>query len=225
MRVLIVEDEPKLASFLAKGFKENGLIPETCHRGDVAVERILTASYDAVVLDVMLPGLDGLSVVRRLRSGGNSTPVLILSARGVVDERVEGIEAGADDYLSKPFVLRELVARVKALGRRGGESKAQVLKLNDLVFDLTTRDVRRAGKRIDLSAREMLMLEVLLRNASRICGRMLLLEKVWEYHFDPGSNLVDVYIMRLRNKIDLGHEVKLLHTVRGSGYIMKEDVP
>jgi DNA-binding response OmpR family regulator len=225
MRVLIVEDEKKMASFLSKGLREAGLFPETCSRGEEAIERILTAGFDAVILDIMLPGVDGLSVVKTLRRSGNSTPVLMLSARGQVDERVEGIEAGADDYLAKPFAVKEVVARVKALCRRGGESWVQMLKLGDLTYDLLRREVRRAGRRIELSAREMLLLEVLLRNAGRICGRMLLLERVWEYNFDPGSNLVDVYMLRLRKKIDFGHEVKLIHTVRGSGYVMREGPP
>jgi DNA-binding response OmpR family regulator len=225
MRVLIVEDEKKLAAFLSKGLREAGMLPETCHRGDQALDRILTTGFDAVILDIMLPGLDGLSVVRRLRRAGNATPVLMLSARGELDERVEGIEAGADDYLPKPFAVKEVVARIRALGRRRGEPAAQLLKLADLSYDLTRREVRRAGKRIELSGRELLLLDVLMRNAGRICGRMLLLETVWEYQFDPGSNLVDVYVMRLRNKIDSGHDVKLIHTVRGSGYVMREGAP
>jgi DNA-binding response OmpR family regulator len=222
MRVLVVEDERKMASFLEKGLKEHGLLPEVCHEGDVALERILESGFDAVVLDIMLPGLDGLSVVRRMRQRGNATPVLMLSARGQVDERVEGLEAGADDYMTKPFAIKEVAARVKALHRRGGESRAQVLKIADLELDLVKHEVKRAGVALELSARELRMVEVLLRNARRVCGRIYLLEQVWEYNFDPGSNLVDVYMMRLRQKIDHGHDMKLLHTVRGAGYTLTD---
>ncbi len=222
MRVLIVEDERKMASFLEKGLKEHGLLPEVCYEGDVALERILESGFDAVILDVMLPGLDGLSIVRRMRQQSNTTPVLMLSARGQVDERVEGLEAGADDYMAKPFAIKEVAARVKALHRRGSESRAQVLKVADLALDLVKHEVKRAGKTIDLSARELRMVEVLLRNARRVCGRIYLLEQVWDYNFDPGSNLVDVYMMRLRQKIDQGHELKPLHTVRGTGYMLSD---
>ncbi|MCW0219637.1 MAG: response regulator transcription factor [Prosthecobacter sp.] len=222
MRVLVVEDEKKMASFILKGLKEVGFLPEVCHRGDEALVRILSSAFDAVVLDIMLPGLDGLAIVRRMRSQGCTTPVLMLSARGDVDERVEGIEAGADDYLAKPFAVKEVIARVRALVRRASETTSHTLRLADLSFDLSRREVSRAGKRLELSAREMLLLEVLMKNAGRVCGRMLLLEKVWDYNFDPGSNLVDVYIMRLRSKIDSSSAVKLLHTVRGSGYTLRE---
>lgn len=222
MRVLVVEDEKKMASFILKGLKEVGFLPEVCHRGDEALVRILSSAFDAVVLDIMLPGLDGLAIVRRMRSQGCTTPVLMLSARGDVDERVEGIEAGADDYLAKPFAVKEVIARVRALVRRASETTSHTLRLADLSFDLSRREVIRAGKRLELSAREMLLLEVLMKNAGRVCGRMLLLEKVWDYNFDPGSNLVDVYIMRLRSKIDSSSAIKLLHTVRGSGYTLRE---
>ena len=225
MKILVAEDEKKIAAFLERGFREQGFLVELCRRGDEALERVSEGAFDAVVLDIMLPGLDGLAVVRRLRAQRNSTPVLILSARGQLDERIEGLEAGADDYLPKPFAIKEVVARVRALARRAPEARAQVLKMADLVLDVAQHEVRRGGARIELAAREYKMLEVLLRNAGRICGRALLLEHVWDFNFDPGSNLVDVYIKRLREKIDAGREVKLLHTVRGSGYVMKEDRP
>ena len=178
--------------------------------------------FDAIVLDIMLPGRDGLSVLRQLRERQNATPVLLLSARGEVNERVEGLNAGADDYLPKPFVLAELVARVRALARRGGETKSAVLRVADLTLDTVTREARRGGAKIELTAREYRLLEFLMRSAGRICGRMAILEKVWDYDFDPGTNLVDVYIRRLREKIDADFEPKLLHTVRGVGYVMKE---
>ncbi|QIE99979.1 response regulator transcription factor [Roseimicrobium sp. ORNL1] len=222
MKVLVVEDESKMAAFLERGFREQHFEVELCDRGDSALQRIQASAFDAVVLDIMLPGLDGITVVRRLREQGNATPVLILSARGHVDERVEGLEAGADDYLAKPFAIKEVVARARALSRRMPETRAQVLKLADLTLDLVQHEARRNGVRLDLSTREFKMLEVLLRNAGRICGRTLLLEQVWDFNFDPGTNLVDVYVKRLRRKLDDGHEVKLVHTVRGSGYVLKE---
>ena len=225
MKVLVVEDEKKMAAFLERGLKEHDFSVSVCRRGDEALTAILETALDAVILDVMLPGLDGLSLVRRLRQRGNATPVLMLSARGEVDERVEGLEAGADDYLAKPFAIKEVIARVRALGRRQPEARATVLKAGDLTMDVTQHEVRRGGDRIDLAAREYKMLEVLLRNAGRVCGRALLLEQVWDFNFDPGSNLVDVYVRRLREKIDAGRETRLLHTVRGSGYVLKEDKP
>lgn len=225
MKVLVVEDEKKMAAFLERGLKEHDFTVSVCRRGDEALATILETALDAVILDVMLPGLDGLSLVRRLRQRGNATPVLMLSARGEVDERVEGLEAGADDYLAKPFAIKEVVARLRALGRRQPEARATVLRTGDLTLDVARHEVRRGGDRIDLAAREYKMLEVLLRNAGRVCGRTLLLEQVWDFNFDPGSNLVEVYVRRLREKIDAGRDTRLIHTVRGSGYVLKEDRP
>ncbi len=170
----------------------------------------------------MLPGRDGLSVLSQLRRSKNTTPVLLLSARGEVNERVEGLNAGADDYLPKPFELAELIARVRALVRRGVENKSTVLRVGDLTLDTLSRCARRGEVDITLTIREYRLLEFLMRSAGRLCGRMMILEKVWDYDFDPGTNLVDVYIRRLRGKIDAEFEAKLLHTVRGSGYMMKE---
>jgi DNA-binding response OmpR family regulator len=170
----------------------------------------------------MLPGRDGLSVLRQLRERKNVTPVLLLSARGEVNERVEGLNAGADDYLPKPFELVELVARVRALTRRGGETKSTALRVADLTLDTLTRQAQRGGTKIELTAREYRLLEFLMRSAGRLCGRMMILEKVWDYDFDPGTNLVDVYVRRLREKIDADFEPKLLQTVRGAGYVLKE---
>jgi DNA-binding response OmpR family regulator len=190
--------------------------------GDDALEALNATAFDGVILDIMLPGRDGLSVLKQMREGRNSTPVLLLSARGEIDERVAGLDAGADDYLPKPFALAELVARVRALGRRGAESRAVTLRVADLSLDTVTRQAQRGGSVFDLTAREYRLLEYLMRSAGRICGRMAILEKVWDYHFDPGTNLVDVYVKRLREKIDNGFETKLLHTVRHSGYVLKE---
>jgi DNA-binding response OmpR family regulator len=223
MRVLVVEDEKKTASFIRKALQDAGFAVDVCHNGADAQAAACATPFDAIVLDIMLPGRDGLSVLRQLRAARNATPVLLLSARGAVDERVEGLNAGADDYLSKPFALVELVARVRALGRRGaGESKSTVLRVADLTLDTVTRQARRGGTTFDLTTREYRLLEFLMRSAGRICGRMAILEKVWDYDFDPGSNLVDVYIKRLREKIDAGFEPKLFHTVRGAGYLMKD---
>ena len=222
MRVLVVEDEKKTASFIRKALQAEGFAVDVCHNGDDGLAAARSTPFDAIVLDIMLPGRDGLSLLRQLREQRNGTPVLLLSARGEVNERVEGLNAGADDYLPKPFVIAELVARVRALGRRGGESKSPLLRVGDLTLDTVTREARRGGSTIELTTREYRLLEFLMRSAGRICGRMAILEKVWDYDFDPGSNLVDVNIMRLREKIDAEFEPKLLHTVRGIGYVLKE---
>ncbi len=222
MRVLVVEDERKTASFIRKALQAEGFAVDVCPNGDDALAAASHTAFDGIVLDIMLPGRDGLSVLRQLRERRNATPVLLLSARGEVNERVEGLNAGADDYLPKPFALAELVARVRALGRRGAEAKATVLRVADLTLDTVTRQAQRGGAAVELTAREYRLLEFLLRSAGRICGRMAILEKVWDYDFDPGTNLVDVYVRRLRDKIDAGFEPKLLHTVRGVGYVLKE---
>jgi DNA-binding response OmpR family regulator len=222
MRVLVVEDEKKTASFVRKALEAEGFAVDVCHRGDDALASATATPFDGIVLDIMLPGRDGLSVLRQLRAGKNSAPVLLLSARGDVNERVEGLNAGADDYLPKPFVIAELVARVRALGRRGGENKSTLLRVADLTLDTVLHRAQRREKFFDLTAREFRLLEFLMRSAGHICGRMTIIEKVWDYDFDPGTNLVDVYVRRLREKIDEGFESKLLHTVRGVGYVLKE---
>jgi len=222
MRVLVVEDEKKTASFVRKALQTEGFAVDVCHDGNEALAALRATPFDGVVLDIMLPGRDGLSVLRQLRERKNATPVLLLSARGEVNERVEGLNAGADDYLPKPFELAELIARVRALTRRSAENKSTMLRIADLTLDTVTHRAQRGGAIIDLTAREYRLLEYLMRDAGRICGRMMILEKVWDYDFDPGTNLVDVYIRRLREKIDAGYEPKLLHTVRGTGYVLKE---
>ena len=192
------------------------------HDGSEALAADAHTPFDVVVLDIRLPGRDGLSVVRQMREKQIKTPVLLLTARGEVSEKVEGLNAGADDYLPKPFALDELIARVRALGRRGGESKVLTLRVGDLTLDSLTRKVTRGVTAIDLAPREYLLLEFLMRSTGRICGRMAIVEKVWDYDFDPGTNLVDVYIKRLREKIDADFEPKLLHTVRGVGYVLRD---
>ena len=223
MRILVVEDNKKTAAFISKALKAEGYAIDVLHDGAAALHAIITAPYDGVVLDVMLPGLDGLGVLRQLRKQHNHTPVLLLSARGEVNERVEGLDAGADDYLAKPFALEELIARIRALARRSSESKARVLQVANLTLDTTTHVAERGGRKIELTAREYRLLELLLSSAGRVCGRMLILEKVWDYNFDPGSNIIDVYISRLREKIDTSGEPKLLHSVRGVGYVLKAE--
>ncbi len=222
MRVLVVEDEQKTASFIRKALQAEGFAVDLSNNGADVLMLATSTPFDAIVLDIMLPGRDGLSVLRKLREQKNHTPVLLLSARGHVDERVEGLNAGADDYLPKPFVLAELIARVRSLGRRGNEPKSVVLRVGDLALDTITRQARRGESLIELTTREYRLLEYLMRSPGRICGRMAILEKVWDYDFDPGTNLVDVYVKRLREKVDEGFDLKLLHTVRGVGYVMKE---
>jgi DNA-binding response OmpR family regulator len=222
MRVLIVEDEKKMASFVRKALQAEGFSADIVCSGDEALAATSATAFDVILLDIMLPGRDGLSVLRLLRERGTRSPVLLLTARGDVNERVEGLNAGADDYLPKPFVLAELIARVRALGRRAGESHPVMLHLDDLTVDTITRTVKRGDRLIDLAPREYRLLEFLLRSRGRVCSRMAIVEKVWDYDFDPGTNLVDVYVMRLREKLDGGSGNKLLHTVRGVGYVMKE---
>ena len=222
MRVLVVEDEKKTASFIRKALQAEGFAVDHCHRGDEALTAALATPFDGIVLDIMLPGRDGLSVLKQLREQKNGTPVLLLSARGEVNERVEGLNAGADDYLPKPFAVAELIARVRALGRRGTEAKSPLLRVGDLTLDTVLHRAERRGKYFDLTAREFRLLEFFMRSPGRICGRMSIIESVWDYDFDPGTNLVDVYVKRLREKIDDGFEPKLLHTVRGAGYVLRE---
>src|SRR5476649_949971 len=209
MRVLVVEDEKKTASFVRKALQAESFAVDVCHNGDDALAAAKATPFDAIILDIMLPGRDGLSV-------------LLLSARGEVNERVEGLNLGADDYLPKPFELAELVARVRALTRRGGENKSIVLRVADLTLDTVSHKAQRGGAEIELTAREYRLLEFLMRSAGRLCGRMMILEKVWDYNFDPGTNLVDVYVRRLREKIDANFDPKLLQTVRGAGYLLKK---
>ena len=222
MRILLVEDDRKTAALVANALKAEGFTVEVMAEGDAALAATEKTRFDAIVLDIMLVGRDGLSVLRRMRARNDQTPVLLLSARGEVNEKVEGLNAGAEDYLPKPFALEELVARVRALLRRGGEIKSVVLSVADLTLDTMTRSARRGTRRVELTTREYLLLEFLMRSAGRVCSRLLILEKVWDYQFDPGSNIVDVFIAKLRDKIDSGHAVKLLYSVRGQGYVIKE---
>ncbi len=221
MRLLVAEDEKKIASFVRKGLADAGFNVTVSHRGDEALELATNERFDALVLDIMLPGRDGLSVLRQLREARNTVPVILLTARDGLAERIEGLNLGADDYLTKPFSVDELIARLRAVWRRLSGEGLSMLKYEDLILNLTTREVRRAGKKIELTVREFALLEYLMRSPGRVHTRTQLCEHVWDYHFDPGTNLVDVGIQRLRRKIDDGHPVSLVQTVRGVGYTLK----
>ena len=221
MRVLVVEDQEKTAALIRQSLEAEGFNVQVCPNGTEALSTASALPFDGIVLDIMLPGTDGLTVLKRLRENNSKTPVLLLSARGEVNERIAGLNAGADDYLPKPFVLAELVARVRALGRRSLDTKTALLRLADLTLDPVSHRAERGNKVFDLTTREFRLLEYLMRSTGQVCGRMSIIEKVWDYDFDPGTNLVDVYIRRLREKIDDGFEPKLLHSVRGVGYVMK----
>jgi two-component system OmpR family response regulator len=224
MRVLVVEDDPKIASFLAKGLKQSGFAVDQTGNGEDALALGLATPYDAAVVDVMLPKLDGLGLVGAWRGRQVMTPVLFLSAKGSVDDRIRGLQAGGDDYLVKPFAFSELLARVQALIRRAHrEAEPTTLKVADLVMNLLTREVRRDGKVVELQTREFQLLEYLMRNAGRTVSKTMILEHVWDYSFDPQTNVVDVVICRLRNKIDRDFERKLIHTIRGIGYVLKPE--
>lgn len=220
MRLLVVEDDEKIASFVVKGLKEAGYAVDRSADGEDAAILAESTEYDALIVDLMLPQLDGLSLIQRLRARGSRTPVLILSAKASVDDRVRGLQAGGDDYLTKPFAFTELLARVQALIRRSTRS-AEPTKLTcgDLTLDLLTREAARGGERIELQPREFALLEFLMRHAGRPVSKTMILEHVWDYSFDPGTNVVDVLVHRLRGKID--PDRTRLHTLRGVGYVLR----
>jgi len=220
MRILIVEDDPHTATFIAKGLAEDGHTVDRADNGRDGLFLATTETYNAIILDRMLPVVDGLTVLRTLRGAGNAVPVLVLTALGDVDHRVEGLRAGADDYLVKPFAYAELSARIDSLLRRRQAPSAETteLRVGDLELNLLTREAKRAGRSIELQPREFRLLEYLMRQAERVVTRTMLLEAVWDYHFDPQTNVIDVHISRLRQKIDRHHPKPLLHTVRGAGY-------
>jgi two-component system OmpR family response regulator len=222
MKLLVVEDDRETASYLQKGLRESGYNVDRAADGREGLFMASSGSYDAIVLDRMLPGMDGLALLGALRAAEIGTPALILSALGSVDDRVKGLRAGGDDYLVKPFAFSELLARIEALLRRGaGAPAATTLRVADLELDLLTRTVRRGGKPVELLPREFRLLEYLMRNAGHVVTRTMLLEHVWDYHFDPQTNVVDVHVSRLRQKIDKGFDRPLLHTVRGAGYCLR----
>ncbi|MFD1330990.1 winged helix-turn-helix domain-containing protein [Methylopila musalis] len=223
MKLLIVEDDREAAAYVVKALTEAGHVADHAVDGVEGYEFATSSSYDVLVVDRMLPRLDGLTLIGRLRAEGAATPVLILSALGQVDDRVQGLRAGGDDYLTKPYAFAELLARVEALARRGGPGAADtVYKVADLEIDRLSHTVTRGGQEIVLQPREFRLLEYLMRNAGQVVTRTMLLENVWDYHFDPQTNVIDVHVSRLRSKIDKGFDKPLLHTVRGAGYVIRD---
>jgi heavy metal response regulator len=223
MRILLVEDERKVASFIRKGLEEEGYAVDVAAEGETGLAMGLDRLHDVIILDVMLPGKPGFQVVRELRQAKVATPVLLLTAREALEDKVQGLDAGADDYLTKPFAFAELLARVRALLRRGVAAGAPVLQVADLALDPARRTVKRGGDAIALTNREFALLEYFLRNPGRVLTRTMIAEHVWDYSFDSTTNVIDVYVTYLRKKIDAGREPKLLHTVRGVGYVLKSE--
>lgn len=221
MRILVLEDEPGVSAFLGRGLREAGFAVDLAADGNDGCHMACTEPYDLIVLDLVLPGKDGFSVLGELRRRGITTPVICLTARDAVDDRVKGLDLGADDYLAKPFSFAELLARIRALFRRGSVLAANPITVGDLSIDVVTRQVHRSGKRIDLSAREYSLLEYLARHADQVLSRTMILEKVWDMNQDPLTNVVDVHINRLRKKIDHGFTKPLVHTIRGVGYVLR----
>jgi two-component system, OmpR family, response regulator len=222
MRILIVEDDEKIASFVMRGMKEAGFAVDHAEDGELGLHLALSQSYDAAIMDVMLPKLDGLTIIERMRRQRIDTPVIVLSAKRSVDDRVRGLHRGGDDYLVKPFSFSELLARVHALIRRAShQTEPTRLVGEELSLDLLTREVTRSGKKIDLQPREFSLLEYLMRNSGRVMSKAMIIEHVWGYNFDPQTNVVDVLVSRLRNKVDRDFEKKLIHTYRGVGYALK----
>ena len=222
MRILVVEDDPKLLESIRKGLKESGFGADGASDGREGLQRALEDDYDAVVLDVMLPGLSGLDVLRELRKRRRATPVLVLSARSAVEDRVRGLDLGADDYLAKPFSFVELLARLRAITRRPAVEPQTVLSAGDLSVDTVRHEARRGGQLLELTPKEFSLLEYLARRKGVVLTRAMILDHVWDLDYDGGSNLVEVYVNYLRKKVDAGHEVKLIHTVRGAGYVLRE---
>jgi len=222
MKILLLEDDPKIASFVAKGLREAGYFVQISDNGEEGCELGRKDPYDAAIVDLMLPKLDGLSVIERWRAEEIKLPILILSAKRSLDDRIKGLQRGGDDYLTKPFSFAELLARLQALLRRSGSAAIVTsLTFGDLRMDLLTREVWRGETKIELQAREFLLLEYLLRNQNKVVSKTMILEHVWNYHFDPHTNVVDVLVCRLRNKIDRDFETKLIHTLRGAGYSLR----
>ncbi|MDX1609383.1 MAG: response regulator transcription factor [Halofilum sp. (in: g-proteobacteria)] len=223
MRLLLIEDDFRIASFICKGMREAGFMIEHASSGDTGLAMALDNDYDAAIVDLMLPGRDGLDVIDEMRRHQKRLPVIILSARRSVDERIRGLQAGGDDYLTKPFSFSELLARVQALIRRANEtSQPAGLAVGDLSIDLLTHDVRRGDQRIALQPREFALLEYLMRNSGRVVSKTMIMEHVWDYNFDPHTNVVESRICRLREKVDRGFDAPLIHTVRGLGYVLRE---
>jgi two-component system OmpR family response regulator len=223
MRILLVEDDAKIASFIVKGLKAAGYAVDHARDGEEGLHLALSEPYDTAIIDIMLPKLDGLALIERMRSAKLRTPVIILSAKGSIDDRVKGLQTGGDDYITKPFAFSELLARVQALMRRaGGLAEPTGLTAGDMSMNLLTREVTRGAKKIELQPIEFSLLEYLMRNAGQVVSKTMIMEHVWNYNFDPQTNVVEARICRLRDKIDRDFEQKLIHTVRGVGYVLKE---
>ncbi len=223
MLILLIEDDRKIASFVLKGLKEAGYTAEHAADGEAGLHRALTESFDAAIIDIMLPGRDGLSVIEELRRQKRNLPVIILSAKRSIDDRIRGLQTGSDDYLTKPFSFSELLARLQALIRRAsGTPEPVALQYEGLSLKLLTREVTREGSTIDLQPREFALLEYLMRNAGKVVSKTMIMEHVWEYNFDPQTNIVEARICRLREKIDKDFEIKLIHTIRGAGYVLRK---
>lgn len=223
MRALVVEDDGRISRFIEKGLREASYVVELANNGETGLRLALGGGYDAIVLDLMLPGRDGFSVLRSIRHAGVTTPVICLTARDGVDDRIRGLDLGADDYLAKPFSFAELLARLRALLRRGAALGSNTIVVADLTIDIVSRRVERAGRRIDLSAREFALIECLGRSAGQVLSRTTLLERVWDMNQDPMTNVIDVHINRLRRKVDHGFGRPLIHTIRGVGYVLREE--
>ncbi|MFQ5842965.1 MAG: response regulator transcription factor [Thermodesulfobacteriota bacterium] len=223
MRILVVEDEKKVASFIKKGLEEEHYAVDIAYDGEEGLALAQINEYDLILLDIMLPKLDGMEVLTRIRGNGSSVPILILTAKDSVEDIVTGLDTGSDDYLTKPFSFAELVARVRALLRRRANEKMDILTVGDLSLSTSTHRVKRGGRKIELTPKEYALLEYFMRNPNRILTRTLITEHVWDYHFDPETNVIDVYVNYLRKKIDHGFQKKLIHTIRGSGYIMGDE--
>jgi two-component system copper resistance phosphate regulon response regulator CusR len=222
VRILVIEDEAKTAAYLAKGLGESGFVVDVAPDGEAGLERARSGDYDLLIVDVMLPRRDGWSVVSSLREAGRTTPVVFLTARDLVEDRVRGLDLGADDYLLKPFAFSELLARIRSVLRRGSARQPDELRVADLEIDLPRQRVVRSGGRIDLTAKEFALLSLLARRAGQPLSRTVIAEQVWDMNFDPGSNVVDVHVRRLRSKVDDPFERKLIHTVRGVGYVLED---
>ncbi|HKN87678.1 MAG TPA: response regulator transcription factor [Nitrospiraceae bacterium] len=223
MRILVVEDEVKVGSFIRRALEEESYAVDLCADGQSGLEFARDSSYDLIILDVMLPGMSGIQILETLRREKLKTPVLLLTARAQLDQRVKGLDAGADDYLTKPFAIEELLARVRALLRRGTGEGVGLLQIEDLILNPATREVTRGGQRIELTSKEYALLEYFMRNAGRVLTRPVIAEHVWNLDFDTFTNVIDVYVNYLRNKVDRGRARKLIHTVRGSGYVLKAE--
>lgn len=221
MRILVVEDEKKVAHFVKKGLLEEGYAVDVVHNGKDGLNFATDQPYDLIILDIYLPGIDGLTILKKLRDGKVETPVLLLTVRATIEDKVLGLDAGADDYLTKPFAFEELIARVRALLRRKRDADATVIQVADLTLDPVRRTVTRRGKEIILTLKEFSLLEYFMRNKGRVLTRTMITDHVWNYDFDTETNVIDVYVNYLRKKIDAGHDAKLIHTVRGVGYILK----